>query len=578
MKKLVQCAGLCALMFGLAISCAPDDVLPDTLATPTGLTVETLTDTAAGLSWTAVNGAEKYYVVLNDGDVFETAEAAYEATGLTPETEYVWKVQAVKGTSGSKWSEPSNFKTTEEVIAVPTGLQATDITHISAKLTWSDASAERYEVVIGDKSAIEVTEPGYEVINLTPETAYTWKVRAGKYGRWSEWSEPGQFTSGIVPAPTDLTVAAGHANASLSWRHSGADSHELVFDNGKAITVMANNYMVTGLTPETTHTWKVRSCRAGYWSDWADGGQFSTAATPAGTEFPYLFDKYYYGSRYFGAGTSNFFLKFVNYDEKGADKSGWYLAVDIIATAVDESPDKEYLDIPAGTYTFNISGKTNTVYTGKNDTKLAMTDADGMFVEPMPAITGGTMTVAGNSRNYTFTFKINLQDGTTFECYYNGAVLLRNPQYVPSGPAHIGILNDIVNFKYNSNPSNMGVDVWSVAALQGPSLYMEDTMIYGSGWMCRLQLQVPMGSSSTDIPDHVYNINRTGNAWTVMGGNGEKGMAVYYLDQGNIMEVRWLSSGTATVTSIDGTYKIDVAAVDTNGNTVTYSVQGIPPR
>ncbi|MDR2890237.1 MAG: hypothetical protein LBV18_01310 [Alistipes sp.] len=119
MKKLLQLASLCALALGLAVSCGdpdkePTPPTPEAPAAPTGLTVGTLTTTTAALSWSAVEGADGYNVTIGDGEATSVTSPAYAAEGLTPETVYTWKVQAVKGDLASDWTDGTAFTTLKE--------------------------------------------------------------------------------------------------------------------------------------------------------------------------------------------------------------------------------------------------------------------------------------------------------------------------------------------------------------------------------------------------------------------------------------------------------------------------------
>ncbi len=198
MKKNLQIAALCAVVFGFAVSCGPDEATGE-LAAPTGLTAGTVTQAAATLSWNAVEGAEKYRVSIDAGTPAEVASTSYEASGLAADTKYIWKVQAVKGDAESAWSETAIFTTLEEDSALPrpTDLAVSGVTDHRAAFSWSyDGTADYYALVIGGNEELLVTSSGYHVAWLEPETEYTWKVRAHAGGEWSRWSEGKAFTTG----------------------------------------------------------------------------------------------------------------------------------------------------------------------------------------------------------------------------------------------------------------------------------------------------------------------------------------------------------------------------------------------
>ncbi|MFC5905710.1 PHB depolymerase family esterase [Streptacidiphilus monticola] len=65
------------------------------LPAPAGLTVGSVTDTSAALSWQSVSGAASYAVYRDGGRVGTTTGTGYTDTGLTAGTGYSWTVAAV---------------------------------------------------------------------------------------------------------------------------------------------------------------------------------------------------------------------------------------------------------------------------------------------------------------------------------------------------------------------------------------------------------------------------------------------------------------------------------------------------
>jgi hypothetical protein len=198
------------MLLGIAASCGnpvePDGpvgpVGPETLNAPTELTVGEITPTTAALSWATVEGAEKYFVVLNDGASIEVADVSYNAEGLKSPTDYTWKVQAVKGTVFSDWAEGDDFNTP---VAPPSGLTVGVRRH-EAALSWQQPKADLHEVVVDDGEAVSVNEPEFLLTGLAEDSFHTWKVRSHQSGVWSEWTEGEAFN----------TLKASH-----TWFHVG---------------------------------------------------------------------------------------------------------------------------------------------------------------------------------------------------------------------------------------------------------------------------------------------------------------------------------------------------------------------
>ncbi|MDR1681063.1 MAG: hypothetical protein LBS12_04675 [Prevotellaceae bacterium] len=85
----------------------------------------------------------------------------------------------------------------ETPVATPSNLTASDITPTGAVLSWTSAEPA-VEVKIGDATH-PVTGAAYTASELTPNTAYTWQVRAKNGDRYSEWATS-SFTTAETPA------------------------------------------------------------------------------------------------------------------------------------------------------------------------------------------------------------------------------------------------------------------------------------------------------------------------------------------------------------------------------------------
>jgi hypothetical protein len=175
-----------------------DPIETETLDAPTGLVVENVTTSTAELSWTAVEGAEKYNVVIDDGASVEVTDITCLAEGLRADTEHTWQVQAVKGTIFSDWAKGDAFTTAAApVTPVPTGLAASAITHNGATLSGQHTDADYHEVRVGDREFTSVDKPIIRVKDLASNRSYSWRVRSNKDGVWSKWAEGVDFKTNV---------------------------------------------------------------------------------------------------------------------------------------------------------------------------------------------------------------------------------------------------------------------------------------------------------------------------------------------------------------------------------------------
>jgi hypothetical protein len=200
MKRLLKLSVLGVLVLGLATSCL--DWFPqedEKLDAPVDLVALDITESSATLSWAGVTDAESYKINLN-GEIFTAEENTYSATELTPETEYTWCVQAIKGELQSPWSVSATFTTGSAPIpplGTPENLTVYDISVNSAVLTWDVVQgATGYEVRIAN-GTFNVLENVHIATGLTGETEYEWSVRAIDLSadRVSEWASS-SFTTG----------------------------------------------------------------------------------------------------------------------------------------------------------------------------------------------------------------------------------------------------------------------------------------------------------------------------------------------------------------------------------------------
>ena len=112
---------------------------------------------------------------------------------------------------------------------------ATDVTATSAKLSWAlvDDTQDAWQVCLnGDESNLiaATTHENFLLENLTPETAYTVKVRANCGDSQGEWSNEVSFTTlEACPAPSGLAASNLTQNtADLTWTGE-SDSYNIQY-------------------------------------------------------------------------------------------------------------------------------------------------------------------------------------------------------------------------------------------------------------------------------------------------------------------------------------------------------------
>lgn len=164
----------------------------------------------------------------------------------------------------------------------PTNLAVSDITPYGATVTWTPGNTETAWVVKFNDNEYPVSgTPSYTVTGLTPETDYVASVKAvcGDTEE-SEYTTPGVLftTLPTCPAPTGVTVSnITSTSADVAWTENVPASAWTIDYNGTEIPADSNPFTLTGLTPATNYTVKVKAnCAADDESDWSATSTFTT--------------------------------------------------------------------------------------------------------------------------------------------------------------------------------------------------------------------------------------------------------------------------------------------------------------
>jgi hypothetical protein len=312
-------------------------------------------------------------------------------------------------------------------LTAPKNLVSSDVTFDAATLKWDAVeTADSYNLRINDWELILVTSPTYDVEDLEAEMTYVWSVQAVRDKEPGPWStEDARFTT--KPAPIEIpgnlsTDGIGFKSAILNWDPvEGATGYEVhIQDMTPDIVVTENLYELSGLAFNGEFTWSVRTIAGEMTSEWSEEVTFST--TPVE---PMAFEKIVVTS-YLGAlngdGTST-----IRYYMETANK--YMLSIDMIATAVNDATNVQYIEIPAGTYPFSQTVAVNTI-------KFLPT-AGFTYLYPLPPAgppyfaTGGVATVSGDSSNYHMEFVIETAQLEPMCFTWDGPFQFPNPNYIP---------------------------------------------------------------------------------------------------------------------------------------------------
>ena len=183
------------------------------------------------------------YVEPGEWHTVSNVTSPYTATGLDPETDYEWQVQAVcgGGDGESLWAESDIF-TTPSACDTPVGLTATDITDVSATLNWPQ-SLVSYNLRYGTPE----TKFSYDFEDATP-----WAV--DDFSPCTTYDGDGSATGGIQDVTFDNQGYTGSFIAFQNGVATGLDAHGgNAFGACVYATTPANNdfFILPSITIET---------------------------------------------------------------------------------------------------------------------------------------------------------------------------------------------------------------------------------------------------------------------------------------------------------------------------------------
>lgn len=264
------------------VASLPDTASPTTPGTPT---VSSTTDVAIGLVWSAsTDASEITYLVYRD-DVFvgSSKEPAYIDTGLTPETQYTYKVVAkdVVGNLSSASGTVQGTTTAADTTApsTPTGLAVVGYTDTTVTIDWEPSTdniaVAGYNIYIDTVLEAVRANTRYVATGLTGGTSYDFQVSA-----FDDAGNESALTSAVTQVTLSADVEAPTTPANLAvtletietialdWDASTdnigvagyrvyqydpiADTYEVALT-----TTTATAGTVGGLAPGTTYSFKV---------------------------------------------------------------------------------------------------------------------------------------------------------------------------------------------------------------------------------------------------------------------------------------------------------------------------------
>jgi O-glycosyl hydrolase/chitodextrinase len=258
------------------------------------ITASNVKPDSVDLAWTGASddiGIDNYKI-YQDNALIATVSGdttSFNVSGLTPNTSHIFKVNAYDGVNESS-TGPSTPVTTAVVDTnAPTWsndtLTSSNVSRFGTNLTWTPAQDNygvvSYRIYQGNNSTAIVTLAGnintYDVTELTPGTAYSFKVEAVDSAGNLSTTGPTATVNTVAADITNPTWAANvlltatnisNNGAMISWSAASDDTQVTgynVYKDNVLIASLSNNissYYISALQGNTNYSFSVKAVDA----------------------------------------------------------------------------------------------------------------------------------------------------------------------------------------------------------------------------------------------------------------------------------------------------------------------------
>jgi hypothetical protein len=354
------------------------------------MSTSNVANSTATFNWASVTGALSYnlrYRIVGSPtwSTVNLTATTYNASGLTPGSNYEWQVQTVCQTGNSIFSISMNFVSIPLTCDIPTNLLLSYVYSTYAGITWSAvAGANGYNLrwrQIGTStwSTASTTSTSYFISGLSAITDYEWQIQTTCVGGGSSAFSPSQLFS-TIPQPCEESYNNYTSNitstaASFNFGSSPGGTLQGAFNIRyrvvgtqlwTTVTVSSSPYNATGLLPSTNYEWQIQVICQGSTSAWSDSITFTTWCVNPTANISYT------GSLHLCAGNS----LTLNANPQGNYNYVWLLNGNIIQGATNNSINVAV----AGSYSVTVSDASNG---SCSNTSTAVVVTQSAAIEPI---------------------------------------------------------------------------------------------------------------------------------------------------------------------------------------------------
>ncbi len=286
--------------------------LPLAPIAPTSLAATAVSNSQINLTWVDNSNNEADFKIerSSGGSAFvqiatvSTNTVAYSDSGLSPDTQYTYRIRSTNLGGDSNYSNLANATTWPLPPSIPSNLVATAISTIQINLSWIDGSVNEtgfeieHSLSVGGPysllATVGINGIAYNDIGLNTGTTYFYRVRAINSGGNSGYSNIGSATT-LSPPPSLpaipgnlVATATSSSQTSLSWIDQSNNESGFKIErsmggsNYVQIAVVGANILTygdVGLTESTLYSYRIRSTNSAGDSSYSNIASATTLVT-----------------------------------------------------------------------------------------------------------------------------------------------------------------------------------------------------------------------------------------------------------------------------------------------------------